>query len=124
LVSRSVLIDQKILKNILHNLFSNAIKYSPEDKQILFKSDDLDGKLTISVEDHGLGIPKEEQPYMFDRFFRAKNVSNIQGTGLGLNIVKKYVELMDGEISFQSEEGKGTCFLLQFNLDGQKQNEL
>lgn len=64
----------------------------------------------LAVADKGIGIPKEEQKYLFDRFFRAKNVTNIQGTGLGLNIVKKYVEALKGEISFKSELNKGTEF--------------
>ena len=62
------------------------------------------------MKDEGIGIPKADHKYMFDRFFRAANVTNIQGTGLGLNIVSKYVELMNGEIGFESEEGEGTTF--------------
>jgi signal transduction histidine kinase len=62
------------------------------------------------VKDLGIGIPKEDQKHLFDRFFRASNAGNIQGTGLGLNIVKRYVDLLSGEITFTSEYGKGTTF--------------
>ena len=72
-----------------------------------------DGILKITVSDQGIGIPKEEQKNMFERFFRAKNVTNIGGTGLGLNIVKKYVDLLEGDIKFTSELGKGTKFTVE-----------
>jgi signal transduction histidine kinase len=68
----------------------------------------------IAISDEGIGIPKAEQKHLFERFFRASNAGNIQGTGLGLNIVKRYVELLHGEINFTSEEGKGTTFTLSF----------
>ncbi|MDP4666066.1 MAG: ATP-binding protein [Flavobacteriaceae bacterium] len=66
----------------------------------------------MSVRDEGIGIPEEEQKHMFERFFRANNATNIQGTGLGLNITKKYIDLMRGSITFNSEEGKGTTFIV------------
>jgi two-component system sensor kinase FixL len=102
--------DKKVLKNICFNLLSNAIKYSdagqPIDCQL--KSDGL--VLYITVTDHGIGIPPEEHQHVFSRFFRAHNAENIQGTGLGLNIVKRYVELLNGSITFESELGQGTTF--------------
>jgi len=104
-------IDKQLFKNVLINLLSNAIKYSPEGKEIefsVFKNEK--GNAEIIVSDKGIGIPKEDQPLLFERFFRAQNAGNIQGTGLGLNIVKKYVELMGGEISFISVLEKGTTF--------------
>jgi signal transduction histidine kinase len=67
-----------------------------------------DKRLHISVKDQGLGIPAEDQPHLFSTFFRAKNVSNIQGTGLGLPIVKRYVNLLGGDIHLNSELEKGT----------------
>jgi signal transduction histidine kinase len=73
-------------------------------------------KLTLQVIDHGLGIPPSDQIHLFDRFFRASNVTNIQGVGLGMNIVKRYMEILQGEISFESTEGKGTTFTLLFSL--------
>ncbi|MFM2190787.1 MAG: hypothetical protein RL491_1173 [Bacteroidota bacterium] len=105
-----VLLDKNLTRNICINLLSNAIKYSEEGKTIIFKTSIDDGKLHISVTDQGIGIPDSEQQHIFDRFFRANNAMNIQGTGLGLNIVKKYAELMGGEISFTSQPGKGTTF--------------
>ena len=69
--------------------------------------------MNFSVEDYGIGIPQDEQKHLFDRFFRASNVTNIEGTGLGLNIVKKYVEMLDGTISFRSKIYEGTCFTVK-----------
>jgi len=101
--------DPHILKNVLLNLISNAIKYSPEDGKIeLNVSNGEESK--IIVKDHGIGIPKKDQEQLFERFHRAENATNIQGTGLGLHIVKKYVELLNGTITFDSEEGKGSAF--------------
>jgi PAS domain S-box-containing protein len=104
--------DPQLLKNILLNLFSNAIKYSKEDKKIEIYSMLKENGLTLSIKDDGMGIPKEEQKHLFERFFRAKNASNIQGTGLGLNIVQQYLHLLGGEISFESEENVGSTFLI------------
>jgi PAS domain S-box-containing protein len=105
-----IFLDHKILKNILLNLFSNAIKYSEQDKSIYFEFFMDDKMLHFSIRDEGIGIPAEEHEYLFTRFFRAHNVENIQGTGLGLNIVKRYLELMEGIIQFESTLGVGTRF--------------
>jgi PAS domain S-box-containing protein len=113
---REVNMDQNLLRNILNNLLNNAIKYSPEKSHIDFTVSDTGNELIISVKDCGIGIPEEDRPFMFDRFFRAKNSSNIQGTGLGLNIVKRYVDLMDGTLDFISEVNKGTTFTVKFPL--------
>jgi signal transduction histidine kinase len=72
--------------------------------------------LVLVVRDEGIGIPQNELKYLFDRFFRASNVTNIQGTGLGLNIVKRYVDLLAGEIEFTSENGKGSTFTVTLPL--------
>ncbi|GAB4201378.1 MAG: hypothetical protein Fur0023_05760 [Bacteroidia bacterium] len=104
--------DEQLLKNILFNLISNASKYSDENKSILIISKIENNTLIISVKDEGCGIPEEEQSFLFTRFFRANNVSNIQGTGLGLNIVKKYLELMNGHIEFQSKLNEGSTFTI------------
>jgi len=107
-----VYIDKQMLKNILYNLISNASKYSPEDSIIEFTTVLNKTGLTITVTDHGMGIPDADQMHLFERFFRAKNVTNIQGTGLGLNIVKRYADLINGKVSFISKEGKGTSFTI------------
>lgn len=106
--------DKKILRNVLLNLLSNAVKYSPDDKEIYVNAEVRGNKASISIKDKGIGIPLEAQKDLFGKFFRARNVSNIQGTGLGLNIVKRYVELLDGNISFSSQEHKGTTFTVEF----------
>jgi signal transduction histidine kinase len=103
-------LDHKLLKNILLNLFSNAIKYSEQGKSIYFEFSMDEKSLYFSIRDEGIGIPSEEQEHLFTRFFRAHNVENIQGTGLGLTIVKRYLELMDGSIHFESHLGVGTIF--------------
>ncbi len=102
--------DARILRNILFNLISNASKYSPEQKTILLKFEKRNGAFILSVQDEGIGIPEEDQKHLFDRFFRASNSGNVQGTGLGLNIVKRYAELLGGIITFQSNSGKGSIF--------------
>jgi two-component system sensor kinase FixL len=105
-----LILDKSIIKNILMNLLSNACKYSPEGKKIIFTTSIVENNLDIVVKDEGIGIPDEDKAYLFSRFFRAHNTQNIQGTGLGLNIVKKYVDLLNGKVSFVSELGNGTTF--------------
>ncbi len=104
--------DKKILRNILLNLLSNAVKYSPEEKEIQVIAHVQREPLSISVRDEGIGIPPEAQKELFGKFYRASNAAHIQGTGLGLNIVKRYIELLSGAIEFCSEEKKGTTFTI------------
>ena len=111
-----VFLDRHLLKNTLLNLLSNAIKYSEEGKRIWLKIGLEDERLRIVVRDEGIGIPKSDQQHLFMRFFRAKNALNIQGTGLGLNIVLRYLEILGGHIHFESEEGKGTTFVVKLPL--------
>ncbi|MEI6409121.1 MAG: PAS domain-containing sensor histidine kinase [Bacteroidota bacterium] len=111
---QTVYLDRRLLKNILYNLLSNAIKYSSKD--IYCEATSTNEQLTIKIIDQGIGIPDADKIHMFDRFFRARNVTNIQGVGLGMNIVKRYLEVMSGDISFESEEGKGTTFTIQFSM--------
>ncbi len=111
-----VFLDSKLLRHIVFNLLSNAIKYSEENKEITFKINSNNKQLFLEVTDQGIGIPKEDQNNMFQRFFRAKNVTNIEGTGLGLNIVKQYIELMGGTINLKSELNKGTTFFVEIPL--------
>ena len=109
----SVVSDANIIKNCLNNLLSNAIKYSSEKKNVFLTTTVSDSQISITIKDEGIGIPEEEQEHMFERFFRAKNVTNIQGTGLGLTIVKRYVELLNGSIDFTSAYMKGTTFTIK-----------
>ncbi|MEZ4950230.1 MAG: sensor histidine kinase [Saprospiraceae bacterium] len=103
-------LDKRHLKNILFNLLSNAIKYSDEGKSIILKTYAKNHQVIFEVIDQGMGIPEEDQKHLFTRFFRAHNAINIQGTGLGLNIVKRYVDMFSGEIEFESASGKGSTF--------------
>lgn len=102
--------DSRILRNILFNLISNASKYSDENKAITIQCFGDNKSVGFSIRDEGIGIPLEDRKHMFDRFFRASNAGHVQGTGLGLNIVKRYVDLLGGRISFTSECGKGSVF--------------
>lgn len=105
--------DSRILRNVLFNLLSNASKYSEEGKEILLKTRSKGQYLIIDVKDHGIGIPQEDLKHVFERFFRATNSGNVQGTGLGLNIVKRYAELLGGTVSFESHYGQGSTFSIQ-----------
>jgi PAS domain S-box-containing protein len=107
-------LDKKILRHIMFNLISNAIKFSPESKPIDITSLINGDKVILTVKDNGIGISKEDQNHLFERFFRAQNASNIQGTGLGLNIVAKYVEVLDGTVECESELDTGTQFRITF----------
>ena len=107
-----IMVDTHLLKNILINLMSNAIKYSPEDKAIVLKTQCHTNILEIEVTDQGIGIPEEDKAHMFERFFRAGNSGSYQGTGLGLTIVKRYLDILGGSIRFESELNKGTSFFV------------
>jgi signal transduction histidine kinase len=113
--SETVLLDKHILRNIFLNLISNAIKYS-EKGLIEIRSEVTPSLVSVSVRDQGIGIPEEDKAFLFKPFFRAQNSEDIQGTGLGLNIVKRYAELLNGAISFESVQGKGTIFKLEIPL--------
>lgn len=111
---KNVLLDPGLLKHLTMNLLSNAIKFSGEEALIEISSNKADDGLTFSVKDRGMGIPEADIEHLFERFFRGTNANHIQGTGLGLHIVHKYVELMNGEIHCKSELGKGTTFEIKF----------
>ena len=100
--------DKKLVKNILINLVTNAIKFSDEEKNIHVNSHVREDHAIISVRDEGIGISAEDQGHLFSSFFRGKNAINIQGTGLGLHIVKRYLDLLGGTVDLKSELGKGT----------------
>ena len=114
-IPKAISTDPRILKNIMINLASNAIKYSKEDGIIECKKTYGPDSFEISYTDSGIGIPDADQENLFERFFRATNVENIQGTGLGLNIVKSYVDLLEGEVSFKSKVGIGSTFTVKLN---------
>jgi signal transduction histidine kinase len=102
--------DKELLYQVFENLLSNAIKYSDENQEVFFGLEYTEKKLIATIKDKGIGIPKTEQAQLFNPFFRARNVGDSEGSGLGLSIVKKCVEVMNGAITFVSEEGKGTTF--------------
>ncbi len=110
---RSVLLDRGMLVNTITNLMTNAIKYSPDNSAVHLGTAVEKGSLSLSVIDHGMGIPMSDQAHLFEPFFRAQNVLTIQGTGLGLHLVKRYLDLMGGQIHYTSTPGKGSTFTVQ-----------
>ncbi|HEY9342208.1 MAG TPA: ATP-binding protein, partial [Hanamia sp.] len=109
-----VTLDEVLFKNILINLLSNAAKFSGENKPIFISTRVKDNQLLFSIKDEGIGISQKDQEHLCEIFFRATNVVNIPGTGLGLHIVAKYVEMMNGQIEIKSELEKGTEINLIF----------
>ncbi|WMJ73200.1 hybrid sensor histidine kinase/response regulator [Cytophagaceae bacterium ABcell3] len=114
--TRLINLDRQILKNIIINLLSNAIKYSPAGKAVDFTISTTKKEISLTVKDQGIGIPEKDQPHLFSRFFRANNCGNVQGTGLGLNIVKKYIDILNGSIEYTSQENVGTTFFVRIPL--------
>lgn len=109
--------DIRILRNIFFNLISNASKYSASDKKIYLEVQQRDDQVIFDIRDEGIGIPAQDFKHMFDRFFRASNAGETQGTGLGLNIVKRYVELLNGSVTFSSRYGEGSTFSVTLPLN-------
>jgi signal transduction histidine kinase len=112
--------DKNILRNILYNLISNAVKYSDEGKTITCRIRLEEELLRIEIIDEGMGIPPEDQKHIGSRFFRASNVVNVPGTGLGLNIVLSYLHTLKGNLTFDSQQGKGTTFTITLPLSYEK----
>ena len=110
--------DKKLFKNVLINLISNASKFSDEGKKILISSIVEEDNVVVSVADEGIGISEEDQQHLFSSFFRGANATNIQGTGLGLHIVKNYIDLLGGEVGLKSRLNTGTTitFTIPVNL--------
>jgi len=102
--------DSNLLKHVMINLISNAIKFSPENSIISIEAEVNTKTTLIKITDNGIGIPVSDQVHLFERFFRATNVTNIQGTGLGLHIVGRYIEILKGTIKYHSEFEKGSTF--------------
>jgi len=109
-----VLLDSNKMEKVLNNLLSNALKFTPSGKQIYFIVNELEDELEILVDDNGVGIHPNDQPHIFERFYQSKHLDKpIQGgTGIGLALVKEFIKLMDGQVSVESELGKGTVFRL------------
>jgi len=112
-----VKIDDDAVKTVIHNLFSNAYKYLAEKGKVTLTLALSSGKALLSVEDNGPGIPKEDLPFVFERFYRGKeNRISSQGMGVGLSIAKELVEAQGGKISIESQSGKGTKLTILFPL--------
>ncbi len=115
-ISSMIKLDQNLLKNCIFNLVSNAIKYSGENTFIEFNTEINDESCIITIKDNGIGIPETDQKHLFEAFFRAHNTGNIPGTGLGLNIVARYADLMNGTVDFKSSVNQGTIFTITFPI--------
>lgn len=115
--------DKKLLKNILINLISNALKFSDEGATVDVTSEVKGEEASISVKDKGIGIAKEDQQHLFSSFFRGKNALNIQGTGLGLHIVKRYTDLIGGSINLQSALHEGTIITVTIPINTNQHGE-
>jgi two-component system sensor kinase FixL len=111
-----ITLDPSLIKQVIYNILANAIKYSFEDGRISLNIKRSEKRLWIEIIDNGMGIPVQEQKHLFTRFFRASNAMHVQGTGLGLHLVLHYLKLLNGKISFESEENKGTTFLVEIPL--------
>ncbi|PRY87544.1 hybrid sensor histidine kinase/response regulator [Mongoliibacter ruber] len=113
---KTIISDTDLLYQIFENLLSNAVKYSKDGQEVDFEVYEENGVLKSLIRDHGIGIPEKEHDQLFDRFFRAKNVGIIEGSGLGLSIVKKCIDVLKGEITFESKPGKGTTFYVSIPI--------
>jgi PAS domain S-box-containing protein len=111
--------DRALLRRAIINLLSNAVKYSPAGGAVQLSLSIEDQSIMIRVSDHGIGIPAVDQKYVFDGFHRASNVGTIQGTGLGLAMVKQVVDIHEGSIDCESELNRGTTFTIKFPLKKQ-----
>jgi signal transduction histidine kinase len=114
---KEFILDPKLVRFIIVNLLSNAFKYSPDGGKVILNVSAKPGELQISVKDEGIGIYAEDKQQMFKPFFRAKNTKDIEGTGLGLSIVQRAVLMHNGDIKFQSNEGKGTRFIVKIPVE-------
>lgn len=112
----SIVTDEKLVRNIIINLITNAIKFSPEETKVHVSVQCNKNTFILSVQDFGIGIPQADIENVFQSFSRASNVGTIEGTGLGLSIVKKAVDLLNGSIEVVSELDVGTTFLVTLPL--------
>jgi|GEM_PF-2215245 len=102
--------DKRLLHHIISNFLSNAIRYSPAGSTVQLNLHVEENRFWFEISDQGIGIPEEDQQHVFEPFYRASNVGEISGTGLGLNIVKRYTELLSGKIEIVASSASGTCF--------------
>lgn len=109
--------DERLLRSIIGNLLSNALRYTPKDKKIFLKLSKWKNSLKIIVHDEGIGISSKDKSDLFEPFHRGSNVSNIPGTGLGLSIVKQFVDLLEGTIEVSSRLNQGTIFTVKLPLN-------
>jgi len=117
-------LDRRIMHIALENLLTNAVKYTPEGGKITFSVRTENNKIISSVSDTGRGIPKNQMPMIFTKMFRAANVGDIKGMGLGLNMAKNTIEQSGGTISVQSEENKGSVFSISIPISGMKRKSI
>ena len=118
-------IDEDKMTQVLYNIISNALKYSPEGGQITFKLRELNEKIEVSISDQGVGIPKENVKKIFERFYRVDKARSrkLGGTGLGLAIAKEMVEMHGGSIWASSKEGKGTTIYFTLPYEPAQEDE-
>ncbi len=114
-----VSMDPERIERVIANLVGNALKYSPQDSPVLVRLEGQSGQIRILVSDQGIGIPREDLPHLFDRFYRARTGRKTEGLGLGLYISKMIVEAHGGHIEVESEEGQGSCFALSLPVGEQ-----
>lgn len=117
-------LDKVHFSNVIFNLLDNANKYTPENPIIEIASREEKGFLIISIKDNGIGISKENQKKIFEKFFRVStgNLHDVKGFGLGLSYVKRVIELHGGEIQIKSTKGQGTTIIIKIHKNGQERN--
>ncbi len=116
--------DAVTLEQIINNLIDNAVKYSPNNGNILISARETGDYIEIKIQDNGLGIEESEIPKLFERFFRSTNSVGISGTGIGLHLVKLLTEMHGGTISVASEKDVGITFTLLLPISGPKQDSV
>jgi signal transduction histidine kinase len=111
-------LDEKLMRQVVANLLSNAVKYAPDSPEVDVRAFMAGGEAVIEVQDRGVGIPEKEQDKIFTRYFRASTSGGIPGSGLGLSLVRQFVELHGGRVSFASKEGEGTTIAVYLPVGG------
>ena len=120
----NVVMDQKLLLHILENVLNNAVKYAPNTDEVEFRITTEDADVVFTIRDHGIGIPQTEQERIFEAFYRARNTNSIDGTGLGLVVVQKCVEMHRGSITIESKSGEGTTVTIRLPMFALAENGL